>query len=304
MRLGIIGLGKMGMQVAERLKEKGHEVIAFDLNPESINALTKKGIIPATNFADLAQKLGNPKIVLLLVPAGESVNEVIEGITPFLEKEDIVIDAGNSFYKDSMVRAEAFQKKGIFFLDVGVSGGIEGARNGASVMVGGESVAFQKIEPLFQDMAAKNGYAHVGVSGAGHFVKMIHNGIEYSMLQSIGEGFLLLEKSPFNLDLRAMARVYQHGSIIQGRLMECLLHALSKDAHLEKQPGIIGSNGTGEWAFNTGKEMHIPTPLLEEALRARKESFSKPNFATKIVAAIRYEFGGHVPPTPTKKQEQ
>ena len=304
MRIGMIGLGKIGAPLAERLKAKGHEVVGFDSNPESIHALAKKGIIPATGYADLTQRLGSPKIVLMLVPAGKPVDEIIGKISPFLEKEDILIDAGNSFYKDSMARAAALEKKGIFFLDVGISGGIAGARHGASVMVGGDARAFQRIESLFRDMATEQGYAHVGNSGAGHFVKMIHNGIEYSMLQSLGEGFQLLEKSPFELDLHAVARVYQHGSIIQGRLMECLLHALSRDAHLEKQSGVIGSNGTGEWAFHTGKAMHIPTPLLEEALRARTASFSKPDFATKVVAAIRLEFGGHVSPEPTKKQEQ
>lgn len=292
-RIGFIGLGKMGSRMAENLLEKGFEVVLYARNADSMKPLAGKGSIATTSYKEFAEKLPAPKMIFLMVTAGKPVDEVLNSLKPFLSSGDIIVDGGNSFYKDSMKRAKELAKRGVHFLDAGTSGGLEGARNGASIMVGGPREAFDAVEPMFRALAVPNGYAYLGPSGAGHFVKMVHNGIEYCHLQALGEGYRLLNKSGFNLDLREVTKVYQNGSVIRSWLVDLLARALENDPELKSQSGKVGGGETGEWAIKTAKEHRLKMPSLEVALKARKESLKKPDFSGKVVAALRREFGGH-----------
>ena len=296
MKVGFIGLGKMGGRMAERLLEKKFKVIVYARHPASMKPLVRKGAQASSSYKDFCAKLGKNRKIFIMVTHGKAVDGVIKGLKPFLAKGDIIIDGGNSFYKDSIRRGKSLAKKKVEFLDAGVSGGLQGARNGASVMAGGTKSAFKKAEPIFRALAVKNGYAYMGKSGAGHFVKMAHNGIEYALLQSYGEGFQMLEKSPFKLNLRGVAKVYRNGSVIRGWLMDLLAEALEKDVKLKRFSGKVGGGSTGTWALKTAGEMRIKAPMLEAALRARKNSAKKPDFSTKVVSALRFGFGGHLEP--------
>ncbi len=296
MRIGFIGLGKMGSRIVENLLEKRFEVVIYARRPEAMEELAKKGAIPTTEYSQFCLKLPSRKIVFLMVTHGKPIDEVIDSLTPFLKPADIIVDGGNSFYKDSIKRAKSLAKLGIHFLDAGTSGGLDGARSGASLMVGGPKEAFDLAEPVFRAMSVPNGYAHLGASGAGHFVKMVHNGIEYCFLQSLGEGYELLNKSEFNLNLREVTKVYQNGSVIRSWLVDLLARALAKDSKLANQTGIVGGGSTGEWTLSTAKEHKLKMPSLEVAMKARKDSQKKPQFSGKVVAALRYEFGGHEEP--------
>lgn len=300
LRIGFIGLGKMGSRMAEHLLEHGFEVVLYARNPDSMKVLAEKGATATGSYKEFADKLPTPKIIFLMVTAGKPVDEVIKSLKPFLSPGDIIVDCGNSFYKNSVKRANALAKLGIHLLDAGISGGLDGARNGASIMVGGDKGAFGTAEPVFRALAVPNGYAYLGPSGAGHFVKMVHNGIEYSFLQSLGEGYNLLEKSKFNLDLREVTRVYRNGSVIRGWLVDLLGMALEKDPELKSQAGKVGGGETGEWVIKTAKEHKLKMPSVEVALKARKKSLKKPDFSGKVVAALRREFGGHEEPKAKK----
>ncbi len=296
MLIGFIGTGKMGSRMVERLLDKKHNVIVYARHPKSSSGLNKRGALVTNDYAEFASRLGKKKIIFLMVPHGKPVDDVLQGISKFLSQGDIVIDGGNSFFKDTIRRGKKPSKKEVHYLDAGISGGLEGARNGASIMVGGNKKAFKAVERLFRDMAVKNGYALMGGSGAGHFVKMIHNGIEYAWLQSAGEGFGMLEKSNYNLDMREVTKVYSHGSVIRGWLMDLLYDAFRKDPGLKKQSGVIGGGSTGTWNLKTAREMRLRFKTLEVAMAARKNSFRKPDFSTKVVAVLRHGFGGHDAP--------
>ncbi len=301
MQIGFIGLGKMGSRMVEHALEQGIEVVVYARNPDAMKPLAEKGAIPTNSYKEFAAQLpgqdnAGPKIIFLMVTHGRPVDEVIEGLKPFLAKGDIVVDGGNSFYKDSIKRANALAKSGIHFLDAGTSGGLEGAANGASIMVGGGKDAFDAVEPVFRSLAVPGGYVYLGPSGAGHFVKMVHNGIEYCFLQSLGEGYQLLKKGGYNLDLRQVTKVYANGSVIRGWLMDLLGRALQKDPQLESYSGVVGGGSTGEWTLAAAKASKVKMPSLEAAMDARKRSQKKPNFSGKVVAALRYEFGGHEEP--------
>ncbi len=296
MRIGFIGLGRMGSRMAEHLLEKGLEVVVYARSAEAMAPLVLKGAVAAGSYAEFAVKLEGRKTIMLMVTQGKPVDEVIKGLSPYLLSGDILIDGGNSFYKDSVKRANGLAKKGVFFLDAGTSGGLEGARTGASIMVGGDKKAFEIAEPLFRALAVEEGYAYLGESGAGHFVKMVHNGIEYSFLQALGEGYELLHRSKYGLDLQEVTKVYRHGSVIRGWLVDLIARALAKDHGLEGQSGVIGGGSTGEWALKSAKERKVKMPGLEAAMKARKSSQKKPGFSGKVVAALRQEFGGHEAP--------
>ncbi len=296
MRIGFIGLGKMGSRMAERLLEKGFEVVLFARHPNSMKPLVAIGAIGANSYKEFAQKLLGQKIIFLMVTHGKPVDEVTSGLLPFLNAGDIVIDGGNSFYKDSIKRSVKLAKKGVYFLDAGISGGLDGARSGASIMVGGDIEGFKIAEPLFHALAIENGYAYLGPSGAGHFVKMVHNGIEYSLLQAYGEGYALLEKSKYKLDLRKVTRVYQNGSVIRSWLVDLLARTLEFDPKLLKFDGKVGGGDTGKWTLQSAKQYRLKMPILNEAMKARKRSAKKADFSTKVVAALRYQFGGHEEP--------
>ncbi|MEX0622188.1 MAG: decarboxylating 6-phosphogluconate dehydrogenase [Candidatus Woykebacteria bacterium] len=298
MQIGYFGLGKMGFNMVLRLLDKGYDVVACNRSPEPIKEAAKAGANTAFTCADLAKHLSTPRTVWIMVPAGKPVDDVIFGegnLASLLEKGDAIIDGGNSFYKESIARYKKLKGKGINFLDVGVSGGPTGARSGASIMVGGDLEIFKKYEPLFKDLAVPSGHRYMGPVGAGHFVKMVHNGIEYGMMQAIGEGFEVLKAAPFKLDLRAIAEIYSHGTVIESRLINWLKSAYKTYGEdLEGISGSISQSGEGKWTAKTAKELGIPAPIIEGSVKFREASQSKPSYTGKVVSALRNQFGGHV----------
>ncbi|MBN2907933.1 decarboxylating 6-phosphogluconate dehydrogenase [Polycladomyces sp. WAk] len=294
MKFGMIGLGKMGMNLVLNALDHGHEVVVHDVNPEPVQTLAEKGAIPADSIETLARKLSRPRIVWLMVPAGDIVDQVLESVVPVLEEGDIVIDGGNSHYRDSIVRAERLGDRGIRFFDVGTSGGMEGARHGACFMIGGDKETFgQHLEPLFRDLAVENGYLYAGRTGSGHFLKMVHNGIEYGMMQAIAEGFEILDKSQFDFDYEEVARVWSNGSVIRGWLMELTRNAFAKDPRLEGIRGVMHSSGEGLWTVQTALDVQASAPVIAMSLFMRYRSLEDDTFHGKVVAALRNEFGGH-----------
>lgn len=293
MKLALIGLGKMGLNLARNIKRNDHEVIGFDLCGERLKVAEENGIKTVNTLEKLSKELDERKVFWLMIPQGKPVDETLKKLKTYLNKGDIVIDGGNSFYKDSIRRYEELKKVGIKFLDAGISGGQEGALNGICAMIGGEEETFKIIEPLFKDIAVKNGYLYVGKAGSGHFVKMVHNGIEYGMLQAIGEGFEILEKSNFDLDYEKVAKIWNHGSVIRGWLMELTQNAFNKDSNLQNIRGTVGSNGEGLWTAQTALELEIPAPVITTSVMMRYRSQQEDTFSGKVVAALRNEFGGH-----------
>lgn len=243
----------------------------------------------------LVKQLGPPKVIWLMVEHGRPVDEMIHKLLEAgVGREDILIDGGNSFYKDSIRRYHELKKKGISYLDIGTSGGLLGAREGACLMIGGDKETYERLTPLFSLLAGgKGGVGYFGPAGAGHFVKMVHNGVEYGMLQAIGEGFEILEKGPYKLNFHEVAKNWNSGSVVRGWLMELLARALKSDPRLDTIEGVIGGGSTGEWMIETAKELNVETPVIQESLRARKKSLAKPTFSGKVVAALRNQFGGH-----------
>lgn len=300
MQIGYIGLGKMGFNMVLRLLEKSHEVVVFNRSKEAVKKAVQKGAIEANSLENLAKKLSSPKVIWLMVPH-TAVEDVLAEIMPDLNAEDIIIDGGNSFYKDSISRAKVLSEKGVEYLDVGVSGGPAGARDGASLMIGGKKLVFDKLENLFSDLAVQDGYAYMGESGAGHFVKMVHNGIEYGMMQAIAEGFDILRQSEFDLDLKQVIKPYANGSVIESRLISWLWEAFEKyGTDLDAISGTAKHSGEGKWTVDTANEMNINITIIEGALKARLYSQEKPDYQGKIVSVIRGEFGGH----PVLKENQ
>lgn len=297
---GVIGLGRMGGALVRNLLRAGHRAVVYDVNPESVQELVKAGAIGTAGLAELAAALGRPRVIWMMVPAGDPVDQVIAELTPHLEPGDVLIDGGNSFYRDSIRRAEALQARGIRYLDCGTSGGIEGALHGLCLMVGGDPEAYRLAEPLFAAIAQPGGYGYVGPSGAGHFVKMVHNAIEYGMLEAIGEGFELLAQGPYQLDLAQVARLWTNGSVIRGWLMELTARALERDPRLESITGVIGGGSTGSWAIEEGWKAGVPMPAIAMSYAMRLRSRQPDTFAGKVVAALRHEFGGHAVSRPEK----
>lgn len=293
MQIALIGLGKMGFNLGLNMHQHGHEVLAYDLNQKTLESIKQKGISTAASIEKLLQPLKGKKVIWMMIPSGEAVDLTIQQVAPLLRSGDILIDGGNSNYKDTVRRAKQLETHGIDYLDCGTSGGMEGALNGICAMVGGKKEAFAHCEPLIKDISVPNGYLYCGPSGAGHFVKMIHNGIEYGMMQSIAEGFEILHKSEFNLDLKSVAGVWNHGSVVRSWLMELTENALSKDPGLESIKGIMHSSGEGKWTLETALEKQIATPVIALSLLMRYRSLQDDTFSGKIIAALRNEFGGH-----------
>lgn len=293
MQIALIGLGKMGLNLALNMQNHKHEVFAFDLNQQILQSAQEQGIRTSTSLEELVDTLKERKVLWLMIPAGQAVDLTIQQVIPLLRAGDIIIDGGNSNYKDSMRRAKELEAKGIDFLDCGTSGGTEGALNGVCAMLGGKKEAFAYCEPLIKDISIEKGYLYCGASGAGHFVKMIHNGIEYGMMQAIAEGFEVLHKSEFNLDLKSVAGVWNHGSVVRSWLMELTENALSKDPRLEAIKGVMHSSGEGKWTLETALEKQIATPVIALSLLMRYRSLEEDTFSGKIIAALRNEFGGH-----------
>lgn len=295
MKLGYIGLGKMGFNMTARLLEKGYSVVAFDVEDDARQRAEKLNgdILVVSNIQSLVSSLDKPRLIWIMVPH-RFVDDVLTELAPLLARGDVLIDGGNSFYEDSMRRAKELNRKGINFLDVGVSGGPNGAKNGACLMIGGRADLFKKYEGLFRDLAAPDGYAYLGESGAGHFVKMIHNGIEYGMMQAIAEGFTVMKKSNFKLDLAKVADVYNHQSVIESRLIGWLKSAFDQYGEdLAEISGAVSHSGEGEWTVTTAHKLNVRVPIIEGALKFRIESHTKPSYTGKIVSALRHQFGGH-----------
>ena len=293
MELGMIGLGRMGANMTERLVLGGHRIISYDRSPEAIQRVVDKGAVGSRSLADFVQQLSQPRAAWLMVPSGDPVDQTIEQLLPQLAKGDVIIDGGNSYYKDSIRRAEKLKQQGIYFVDAGTSGGIWGLKVGYCMTLGGEKEVVERLDPIFKTLAPKDGYLHVGPSGAGHFVKMIHNGIEYGMLQAYGEGFELLKASGFDLDLGKIAHLWNQGSVVRSWLLELAESAFNKDPELASIKGYVEDSGEGRWTVLEAVERNVPASVLTLSLFARFASRQEDSFSAKVIAALRNEFGGH-----------
>lgn len=293
MEIGLIGLGRMGYNLALNMRDRGHKPVVYNRTVDKVKEAEAEGLNGAYSLEELVQKLSRRRVIWLMIPAGQVVDDMIERLLPLLDKDDIIIDGGNSNYKDTLRRYEYLKSKGIAFADVGTSGGISGARNGACTMAGADDDVFAIIEGLLRDISVENGYLHCGAVGSGHFTKMVHNGIEYGMMQAIGEGFEILEKSRFDLDLEKVAKVWNHGSVVRSWLMELAQSAFSKDAKLDDIKGIMYSSGEGLWTVQEALELKVPATVITESLMMRYRSEQEDTFTGKVVAALRNEFGGH-----------
>lgn len=293
MQIGIIGLGKMGFNLALNLKRNGYEVVANDVNADFVEKISKEGIATAHSMSELCQKLTSRKVIWLMVPAGEIVDSVIAALLPFLQKNDILIDGGNSNYKDSKRRYAQLKALGFDFLDCGTSGGTSGALDGACTMIGGDSAVFDYVSDVFKKISVENGCLYTGEAGSGHFTKMVHNGIEYGMMQSIAEGFEVFEHSEYAIDFEKTAKLFNHGSVVRSWLMELTQNAFSKDPKLDSIKGIMHSSGEGKWTLETALDLGVPTPVIALSIMMRYRSQMQDTFSGKVVAALRNEFGGH-----------
>lgn len=292
-QIGYIGLGKMGFSMATRLLEKEYEIVAYDPNPEAVKELAEKGAKGVQDLSGVVSSLSSPRLVWLMIPHA-AVDEVLRELLPLLREGDTVIDGGNSPYKESMRRNAELAEKGVFFLDAGISGGPSGARSGACVMVGGDKKRYDDFESLFSDISAPEAYGYVGGSGAGHFVKMVHNGIEYGMMQSIAEGFSVLKRSEFAISLKEVSRIYNKKSVIESRLVEWLHSAFEEYGEdLNSVSGEVSATGEGAWTVETAKTLKVDVPVIEESVRFRERSKDHPSYAGKILSALRHQFGGH-----------
>jgi 6-phosphogluconate dehydrogenase len=293
MQLGLIGLGRMGSGMTLRLLQGGHQVMVYDRVPEAGAALAGKGATVTGSLEDLGQKLKAPRIVWLMIPAGPPVDDAIQRLSGVLSPGDVIIDGGNSNYKDSIRRAEGLRSQQIEFLDVGVSGGVWGLKVGFNLMAGGNQAVFKQAEPIFATLAPPDGYAYVGPSGAGHYAKMVHNGMEYSMLQSYAEGFEILKAAPFGFDLVQLARLWNHGSVIRSWLLELAQAAFERDPQLSRIRGYVEDSGEGRWTLQDAIDHAVPAPALAMSLFMRFRSRQEDSFSDKVIAALRNEFGGH-----------
>ena len=293
MQIGLIGLGKMGYNLALNFKKNNHQVVAFDINKAAMESIANDGVQTAPSIGELTAKLPGRRVIWIMVPAGKTVDVILSNLKEKLSADDIVIDGGNSHFKDTLARGRDLEKVGVHYLDCGTSGGVEGALNGACTMVGGKKEVFDYCESLFKSISVPDGYLYCGKLGSGHFTKMVHNGIEYGMMQAIAEGMEVLHKYNDQIDLAAVSKVWNHGSVIRSWLMELTENALSKDKNLQSIKGIMHSSGEGKWTVDTALELGVPTPVITMSLLMRYRSQQEDTFAGKVVAALRNEFGGH-----------
>lgn len=296
MELGMIGLGRMGSNMAQRLIRGGHQVVAYDPVPSAVQAAVDHGATAAASIADLTARIAAPRAVWLMVPSGEPTESTVEKLADTLSAGDIIIDGGNSYYQDSMRRGAALSERGLLFLDVGTSGGIWGLAEGYCLMVGGDADAFRRLEPIFKTLApsSNEGYGHVGPGGAGHFVKMVHNGIEYGLMQAYAEGFELMSaKERFHLDLHQVAQIWRHGSVVRSWLLDLTAMALEEDANLDGIDAYVEDTGEGRWTVKESIDLAVPTPVMTQSLQARFRSRQAGPFGARLLAALRKQFGGH-----------
>jgi 6-phosphogluconate dehydrogenase len=293
MELGMIGLGRMGGNMVLRLLKGDHTLVVYDRDPAAVERHVRAGAKGAASFADLARQLRAPRAVWMMVPAGGPVEETIQALLPHLPPGDVLIDGGNSYFKDSLRRAEALRGRGHHYLDVGTSGGIWGLTEGYCLMVGGERDAFDRVEPLLRTLAPEDGYLYAGRSGSGHFTKMVHNGIEYGLMQAYAEGFEILNASGLDLDLARIARLWNRGSVVRSWLLELTQAALEKDPRLETIEGYVEDSGEGRWTVAQAIDTDVPAPVITLSLMERFRSRQTASFGNKLLAALRNEFGGH-----------
>jgi 6-phosphogluconate dehydrogenase len=293
MKLGFVGFGRMGGNMVKRLLGRGHEIAVYARRAEVRAEAAGLGATPAASLADLVDRLASPRVVWLMIPAGSAVDTTLGELTPLLARGDIVVDGGNSYYRDSVRRAEAARARGIQYVDAGTSGGIWGLTVGYCLMVGGPVEAVRVVEPVFKDLAPEGGYLHVGGSGAGHFVKMIHNGIEYGMLQAYAEGFASMHDGPYKIDLRAVSALWNHGSVVRSWLLELAERAFSADPDLRSLRGYVEDSGEGRWTVQEAIDRSLPAPVITLSLLQRFRSRQEENFGDKVIAALRQQFGGH-----------
>lgn len=294
MKIGYLGLGKMGKNMVLHLLEKKHKVIAWNRSPEPRAEVAKAGATAVETIEDVIAALEAPRVVWLMLPAGEVTDEYLHQVVPLLDAGDIVIDGANSFYQDTQRRAEMLDKKGIHFMDCGTSGGPSGARNGACLMIGGQHADFKYLEPLYKDIAAPGAYEFFEGHGAGHFVKMVHNGIEYGMMQAIAEGFAVMKASDYALNLEKVAHIYQQQSVIESRLVGWTETGYQQHGvELEDVTATIAHTGEGQWTVETAKKLGVEVPIIEGSYQFRVESSKKPSYTGKVVSMLRGQFGGH-----------
>jgi len=295
MHIGMVGLGKMGMNMSRRLTEGGHEVTGLDQNPDNIKEAGGYGIEGASSAKELVAALPSPRVVWIMVPSGAIVDAVIDELKGLLSKGDTIIDGGNTFYRDDIRRAGALAELDIEFVDVGTSGGIWGLQEGYCLMIGGRRQVCEQLEPLFAALAPKDGYLYCGATGSGHFVKMVHNGIEYALMESYAEGFELMEASPYgrDLDFARVSGLWNRGSVIRSWLLELVESAFEKDGTLDGIKGYVEDSGEGRWTVQEAVELGVSAPAISAALFRRFRSRQDSSFAERILAAMRKEFGGH-----------
>lgn len=293
MEIGFIGLGKMGMNMVTRLRRNEHRVVVYDRTTDLIREAEKQGCIGSSSPTDLVSKLTTPRAVWLMVPAGAPTEETIGVLADLLQPGDVILDGGNTNYHDDVRRAAQLKQRNLHYLDVGTSGGVWGLELGYCLMVGGEEAIAKRLAPIFQTLAPESGWAYLGGHGAGHFVKMVHNGIEYSMMQGYAEGFELMSNSEYQLDLPQIAQLWLRGSVIRSWLLELAAGALAQDPRLENLKGYVEDSGEGRWMVMDAIEKAVPVPALTTALFARFRSRQPESFAEKMLAALRNAFGGH-----------
>lgn len=295
MKIGIIGLGRMGMNMARRLLKGGHKVVAYNRTPDRVKEIVKAGARGAYSIEELVKKLIPPRIIWLMIPAGRPVDEHINLLKGLLSRGDIIVDGGNSFYKDDLRHERGLKPFGIHYLDVGVSGGVWGLKIGYCLMIGGDKKIYQYLEPIFKTLAPKEGYLYCGETGAGHFVKMVHNGIEYGMMAAYGEGFEIMKESPYGkkLDFSKVAHLWNQGSVIRSWLLELAEDAFKKDKNLSSIAGYVEDSGEGRWTVQQAVETAVPAPVITSSLFQRFRSRQEQAFSEKVLAALRQEFGGH-----------
>jgi len=293
MQLGFIGLGRMGGNMVRRLLQGGHQIVAYNRSPEPTKEVEKLGATAAYSLQELVGKLPPPRSVWVMVPSGKPTADMVTALADLLAAGDTVIEGGNSHYKEDAPRAAALTQKGLHYLDAGTSGGIWGLKVGYCLMVGGDREVFARHESIFKTLAPENGYGHMGSHGAGHYVKMIHNGIEYGMMQAYAEGFELLHKSDFQLDLPAISQLWMQGSVVRSWLLELAASALAKDPRLDRIRGYVEDSGEGRWTILDAMDKDVPAPVITQSLFTRFRSRQEESFGEKLLAALRNEFGGH-----------
>ncbi len=293
MQLGMIGLGRMGANMTTRLLHGGHSVAVYDRNPDAVKASAAEGATGAASLSDLVGKLAAPRAVWIMVPSGKPTDDTVEELLGLLQPGDTIIDGGNSNFRDSQARYKLSKAKNVSFIDAGTSGGVWGLANGYCLMVGGDADAVKRVESIFLTLAPADGYAYVGPSGAGHFSKMVHNGIEYGMLAAYGEGFEILEKSEFTYDLHQLAELWLHGSVVRSWLLELAELAFKEDPMLKDIRGYVDDSGEGRWTVQAAIDENVPAPVITMSLLSRFVSRQDESFSAKVIAALRNQFGGH-----------